>query len=68
MLSDILVFTWTKNLNWANHIKLNRKTRNFRLDQLGQLLKSKNLLLNTKLLIYKQLIRPIMTSNDENGI
>lgn len=49
-----------KKLNWAYHIKNKRKSLNLRLHSLRHLLRS-NMPLNTKLLIYKQIIRPAMT-------
>jgi len=50
-----------QKLSWANRIKLKRKSLNLKLHQPRQLLRSKNLPLKTKLLVYKQLIRPIIT-------
>jgi len=47
-------------LTWANHIKTKRKSLNIKLHKIRYLLKS-NLPLNTKLLIYKQIIRSSMT-------
>jgi hypothetical protein len=49
-----------KKLNWSNHIKLKRKSLNLRLHSLRNLLRSK-IPLRTKILIYKQVIRPAMT-------
>jgi len=47
-------------LSWATHIKTKRKSLNLKLHKLRHLFKS-NLPLNTKLLIYKQIICPSMT-------
>jgi len=49
-----------KKLNWAYHIKNKRKSLNLRLHSLRHLLRS-NMPLKTKLLIYKQVIRPAMS-------
>lgn len=46
---------------WAHHKKFKRTAFSRRVNHLRPFLKSKNLPLNTKHLIYKQLIRPIMT-------
>jgi len=49
-----------KKLTWATHIKTKIKSLNLKLHKLRHILKS-NLPLNTKLLIYKQIIRPSLT-------
>jgi hypothetical protein len=49
-----------KKLNLAYHIKTKRKSLNLRLYTLRNILRSK-LPLRTKILIYKQVIRPAMT-------
>jgi len=47
-------------LTWAHHIRTKRKSLNIKLHKLRHILKSK-LPLSTKLLIFKQIIRPTLT-------
>jgi hypothetical protein len=49
-----------KRLTWPTHIKTKRKSLNLRLHKLRQLLRSR-ISLESKMLIYKQLICPAMT-------